>query len=174
MITNSYFWMVKNWCNSYISILEQMSSTIFNPHDYQQILNRLEQLSSTSSNRWGKMNVNQMLVHCSHQLKLGLGMIKQEALEGSPFMRTGLVKWLVLFVIPWTRGLPTPAKMNVIEQQISVKDFDAEKKVLLDHLDQVQQYPKLLPHPFFGALDEKYWGRLIWKHLDHHLKQFGV
>lgn len=30
------------------------------------------------------------------------------------------------------------------------------------------------PHPFFGKLTSEQWGKGIYKHLDHHLKQFGV
>ncbi len=30
------------------------------------------------------------------------------------------------------------------------------------------------PHPFFGNLNSEEWDTLNWKHLDHHLRQFGV
>ena len=32
----------------------------------------------------------------------------------------------------------------------------------------------VLEHPKFGPLTQSEWGRLAWKHRDHHLRQFGV
>lgn len=151
-----------------------MASNIFNQDDYENLLSRIEGLNVNSRRGWGSMNINQMLVHCSNQLKLGLGLIEQSDFEGYSFLRTGFGRWLFLFALPWTRGLPTPNKMNMIEAKISVGDLESERKTLLYLLDQVQNNPKLLPHPFFGTLDKKNWGRLIWKHLDHHLRQFGT
>ena len=31
-----------------------------------------------------------------------------------------------------------------------------------------------LPHPFFGPLSSEEWQALQWRHLDHHLRQFGA
>ncbi|MDZ4803510.1 MAG: DUF1569 domain-containing protein [Candidatus Eisenbacteria bacterium] len=30
------------------------------------------------------------------------------------------------------------------------------------------------PNPIFGNLSVDEWGKLSWKHLDHHLRQFGA
>jgi hypothetical protein len=30
------------------------------------------------------------------------------------------------------------------------------------------------PHPFFGTLNPQQWSILMYKHVDHHLRQFGV
>ena len=47
------------------------------------------------------------------------------------------------------------------------------KKELLNYLERVRQQKNLNEHPFFGELNRKEWARLTYKHLDHHLKQFG-
>ena len=119
------------------------------------------------------MNIGQMLAHCSAQLKLGLGVITQDSFEGPSIQRTRLGRWLILFVVPWTRGLPTPSRMNMVKNQLPAASFVEEKAQLVALLAEVQKHPDLHPHPFFGALDRRNWGRLIWKHLDHHLRQFG-
>ena len=150
-----------------------MASNIFNSSDYTAIVKRIGNLNSNSPRKWGTININQMLEHCSIQLKLGLGRIDQSTFEGSPIMRTGLGRWLFLYVMPWSKGLPTPSKMNMMENGVSTVDFESEQKKLIDLLEQVQKNPDLRPHPFFGAMTQKDWGRLIFKHLDHHLKQFG-
>ncbi|UII78781.1 DUF1569 domain-containing protein [Flagellimonas sp. CMM7] len=150
-----------------------MSSNIYNLSDYKVIVNRITKLCPDSQRQWGNMDVNQMLEHCSIQLKLGLGIIQHTGNEGSPIMRTSMGIWLFLFVLPWMRGMPTPSKMNMLENCAPVDDFKSEQESLLELLEIVQGRMKLEPHPFFGPLDKKRWGRLIWKHLDHHLKQFG-
>jgi hypothetical protein len=57
-------------------------------------------------------------------------------------------------------------------------DFEAECSRLATRIDQVVQRGATktegLVHPFFGRLSGDEWGRLIYKHLDHHLRQFGV
>jgi len=150
-----------------------MAATIFNSQDYELILQRIAALKEEHPRRWGTMNIGQMLAHCSAQLKLGLGIIDQESFEGPSIQRTKLGRWLILFVVPWTRGLPTPSQMNMVKNQLPAGKFGEEKAQLVSLLSEVQKHPDLQPHPFFGALDRRNWGRLIWKHLDHHLRQFS-
>ncbi len=150
-----------------------MASNIFYKQDYQNILNRINALLKDNQRKWGNMSLNQMLEHCSIQLKLGLGMIEQNDYEGPSIQRTWFGRWSFLYVLPWPKGLPTPSKMNVINNQIDSIGFDEGKKQLLSLLEEVQSRPNLRLPPFFGPLSKKDWGRLIWKHIDHHLKQFG-
>lgn len=150
-----------------------MASNIFNQSDYSAIVQRLSKLNPRSPRKWGAMNINQMIVHCGIQLKLGMGLIQQSEYEGSAIMRTVIGRWLFLYVIPWSKGLPTPSKMNILTMKPIVEEFESERKDLIDLLYQVQSCTALRPHPFFGEMNRQDWGRLIWKHLDHHLKQFG-
>ena len=150
-----------------------MKSNIYNQKDYQSILKRIDAMRPENKRKWGKMNIEQMLEHCSLQLKLGLGHIKLSGFEGPSIQRTWLVRKLMLFVIPWTKGLPTPSQMNVVKNTLPSEEFDAEKDQLIRLLEEVQQNPNLKPHAFFGAMNQTDWGRLIWKHLDYHLKQFN-
>ena len=150
-----------------------MAANIYNPQDYQTIIRRIEALSESKQRKWGTMTIGQMLQHCSRQLQSGLGELEYTQLEGSPLLRTGLVRWLALYAMPWSKGLPTASKMNMKKQGIVADDFQAERENLLSLLARIQEEPNLQPHPLFGTLGQKDWGRLIWKHLDHHLKQFG-
>lgn len=149
-----------------------MADNIFDRDDYNKILGRIKGLTEFSQRKWGTMNINQMLQHCAVQLQLALGLSSQSDFEGPSIMRTGFGRWLILYIIPWSKGLPTPSKMNPINSRVSHIDLESDKKSLLELLDQVYKHRDLHPHPFFGELNEKDWGRLIWKHLDHHLKQF--
>lgn len=145
---------------------------ILNEADYVEITNRIQNLSETNSRLWGNMNMQQMLSHCTTQLKLALGEISHKQ-QGPSLMRSKLGKWLLFSMIPWPKGAETPTEMNVEIASFSLADIEIEKRELLDYLAKVRQQAHLKAHPFFGALNRKEWARLVYKHLDHHLKQFG-
>ncbi|WP_373493013.1 DUF1569 domain-containing protein [Aquiflexum sp.] len=146
--------------------------TILNEADYAAIRKRIMGLSATSPRQWGKMNLQQMLVHCTAQLKLALGEITSKP-QGLFLMRTGLGKWLIFSNLPWPKGAMTPKEMNVATNDFLLTDIELEKVDLLNYLEKVKRQDQLFPHPFFGNLNRNEWSRMIYKHLDHHLKQFG-
>ena len=154
-----------------ISNHESMKN-ILNDKDYSEIKERIKDLSVASIRRWGKMDMQQMLVHCTVQLKLAVGEIPSET-QGPSFMRSRLGKWILFSNIPWPKGASTPAEMNAQLAHFSPTDIEIEKKELLEYLEKIKDKDQLHQHPFFGNLNQKEWGRLIYKHLDHHLKQFS-
>ncbi len=150
-----------------------MAANIFHSEDYEGIVNRIIALVEENDRRWGKMEIGQMLEHCCLQLRLGLGKITNQGFEGPGVQRTKIGRWLLLYVVPWPKGSPTPSKMNVVKNRIFDTQFHEQKRQLLGLLQEVLANPNLRPHPFFGELTMQDWGRLIWKHLDHHLRQFS-
>ena len=145
---------------------------ISNPEDFQGLINRIALLSSANVRKWGKMTQQEMLLHCTAQLKLALGEVTANP-QGSFVLRTAPGKWIALSNIPWAKGANTPNEMNVHRNKFTVTDLETEKKELLNYLDRVKAAAQLKPHPFFGALSRKEWDRLIYKHIDHHLTQFS-
>jgi len=145
---------------------------IFNEVDFSEIASRVEKLSDTSLQRWGHMNLQEMLVHCTTQLKLSLGEISARQ-QGPSIMRSKLGKWLLFSNLPWPKNAGTPNEMNAELSSFSLSEIQNEKRVLLNYLEKVRAETQLKKHPFFGELSRKEWGRLIYKHLDHHLKQFS-
>ena len=144
---------------------------ILNEADYLEISNRVQRLSDTNTRLWGSMEIQQMLTHCTTQLKLALGENSQKQ-QGHALMRTRLGKWLLFSNIPWPKGVETPAEMNAELASFSLAGMENGKRELLRYLEKVRVQSQLTAHPFFGELSIKEWGRLIYKHLDHHLKQF--
>jgi hypothetical protein len=151
-----------------------VNNNIFNQEDYTQILSRIHLLNADAQKHWGKMSLPQMLEHCSIQLKMALGMLPDSSKTGPAIFRTVFGRWMGLYAFPWPKGSATPPVMNMQTNDVTVRDFNFEKQQLIDLLQQVQQKESYHAHAFFGAINKKDWGRLIWKHLDHHLKQFGV
>ncbi|MHA4846171.1 DUF1569 domain-containing protein [Flavitalea antarctica] len=145
---------------------------IRNEEDYAEIKLRIAGLNERNIRRWGKMDLLQMLAHCTMQLKLALGEVPSET-QGPSFMRSRLGKWMLLSAIPWPKGAQTPAEMNTDLSSFSFSGIETGKSDLLDHLEKARSHAALKPHPFFGKLSQTEWGRLIYKHMDHHLKQFS-
>ena len=146
--------------------------TILHAADYAEIRQRIGGVSEANIRQWGKMNVQQMLVHCTLQLKLAVGEIPSKA-QGTFLLRTRLIKWISLSNFPWPKGAVTANEMDVVKNNFLLKGIEFEKKELLDYLEKAHSLDQLQPHPLFGHLSRKEWLRLIYKHLDHHLKQFN-
>ncbi len=149
-----------------------MAANIFNQKDYMGIKNRINQLNPQSQHQWGKMSLIQTLEHCSIQLRIGLGIVSENGYEGPSIYRTTIGRWILLYAVPWPKGTKTPSQMNILSNSSSVSDLQDSKQTLLELLEKTQIEHRLKPHPFFGDMKKKDWGRLIWKHLDHHLRQF--
>ncbi|MEO6229969.1 MAG: DUF1569 domain-containing protein [Ferruginibacter sp.] len=147
---------------------------IFNQHDYQSILDRIHKISPASERIWGEMEVNQMIVHLKDQLDIALGNMKAAA-QGPFFFRTTLVRYLVLYVVDWRKGKEiTPKEMDATLKGAVVTDFESDKHLLIIRLQEFTKATSFEVHPFFGKLNKKDWGRLAWKHFNHHLLQFDA
>lgn len=147
--------------------------SLFDAAERQKTINRINSLSSSSNTQWGKMNVTQMLVHCQQPLKVALGELKlKKGLMGLLFGK--MIKRVVLQEEPYKQGLPT-AKEFIIT---NTGDFEKEKKALIELTQQFcntgAQGLSFAPHPIFGKLTTQEWDFMQWKHLDHHLRQFGA
>jgi Protein of unknown function (DUF1569) len=72
---------------------------------------------------------------------------------------------------PFKRSLPTDRSFIMT----GTKEFENEKQKLLDMVNRFSEATMVdEPHPFFGRLTKEQWSKGTWKHLDHHLQQFGV
>lgn len=146
---------------------------IFNHINTAEILKRIDKLSPNSQAQWGKMNVAQMLAHCSSF---------QDIAMGNSFPPRS---WLGIIVGGFAKQIvyndkALPHNLSTIPTILIADDreFASEKEKLKQKISIFQNNgPEKCtthPHPFFGKLTSEQWGKGIYKHLDHHLKQFGV
>ncbi|MDF4221384.1 DUF1569 domain-containing protein [Maribacter huludaoensis] len=138
---------------------------------YQDITSRIEKLSENSKKGWGKMTVGQMAWHCQYPLQLAITN-KPNSSKGNWFVRTFFKKSLYNEK-PWRKNLPTSSLMKTADEKDFKKEI-AKLKSLIDDFYAVRTRDKWYPHPAFGVFTPEQWGQLEYKHLDHHLKQFGV
>ena len=130
---------------------------------------RVKALRPDTKPAWGKMSVDQMLWHLNQGLGLALGHVTPPA-DRAPLPRS-VMKWMVLN-LPWPKNAPT----NPSFVAKASHDFESERARCLALVADLASQPldKGQPHPLFGTMTGREQSRLQAKHLDHHLKQFGV
>lgn len=152
------------------------SNTILNEESYNSILRRIHDLKSNSMAQFGKMNVNQMLCHTADQLRMAMSFIKIP-LQGNRMSRYFKKQMaLTLDSIP-PEKIKTIDEINQEKEGTKPVGFEDDKVNLIKLLELFindENHYTLQHHPMFGDLDREEWGRLIYVHLNHHLKQFGT
>ena len=139
------------------------------------IIMRIKALSPESKALRGKMSVAQMLAHCNVSFEYGFEPEKHA--RPNRLMRkiiTLFAKNMVVSDTPFPKNSKTSPDMIITD----IRDFDTEQARLIDFVSRVQAqgaefYDGLESHAF-GKLSRSEWSNLFYKHLDHHLSQFGV
>ena len=146
---------------------------IFERDALQEVNQRINKLQPNSQRQWGKMDVAQMFAHCSAALEVAAGKkFPPRIFIGrilAPFFRSVFSNDK-----PFKQNMPTDNSFLIIDQ----RNFEREKARLIDLVTQFSTGGEAIctthPHPFFGKLTPKEWATGMYKHLDHHLRQFGV
>ena len=146
---------------------------LFQPEAVDEVISRIDMLQPATQRQWGKMDVAQMMAHCSAALDMASGQLNP------PRMFIGrligpFVKPIYSNEKPFSQNNPTDTKLVVSDQ----RDFLREREQLKLKVRQFHEGGEAKctrhPHPFFGALTPQEWSRGMYKHLDHHLRQFGA
>ncbi len=140
----------------------------------EQVIDRINQLTPITQPKWGKMSVDQMLAHCSVSYEL---IYENKHLKSNAFMKfilKLLVKNKVVSEEPYQQNGQTAPQFVVKEY----KDFEVEKNRLINYIRKTQElgenYFDGKESHSFGALNITEWNNMFYKHLNHHLTQFGV
>jgi Protein of unknown function (DUF1569) len=147
---------------------------LFETATVQEVKDRIASLKPDSAAEWGTMSAAQALAHCTGGLEMALGDSKlPRALMGR--LIGGIIKPMVLKdEVPMRRNSPT-AKALVIHDN---RDLPKEKDRLSALIDRFAVGGPAVctayPHAFFGKMTPQEWAILMYKHLDHHLRQFSA
>jgi hypothetical protein len=145
--------------------------SIFDEEVYFEIVARVKELRPDSNRRWGKMTVAQMIWHCQIPLKVAIKN-KRTRKKGNPIIRWFFQKSLYNDK-PWRKNLPTTSFARAKEDKDFTPEFEILQK-LINEIYEVRNRKEWNPHPIFGKFTPQQWGQMQYKHLDHHLRQFGV
>ena len=141
----------------------------------ENIIARLNNLTPETKRRWGTMDVTQMLTHMNDAFRISLGM--KPAVDKSNFFSHYITFPVAVYVLPsWPKGEATADELNQSKAGTKPRDFYTELEFLLKMIDvfNEREATKIKPHPMFGKLTKQQWRDLLVKHLNHHLRQFGV
>ena len=148
--------------------------SIFLESTTEELFRRIDKLNAKSPSLWGKMTVGQMFSHCAVPYEQILGLNTQQP---PLFMRIILKLFLkksMVNEVPYKQNLPTAPSFIRTEQY----DVEKEKERLKGYVKSIQELGagKLAATPSLslGKLTATEWNNLLYKHIDHHLKQFGV
>ncbi len=147
---------------------------LFQPAVVQELKERVSHLRPDSPRRWGKMTPAQAVAHCTMGMELALGDRRP------PRMMIGRLLGFVIKPMafkesePMRRNSPTIPGFEVTDQ----RDLAIEREKLTASIDRFAACGAAgcttHPHSFFGRLTPDEWSMWMYKHIDHHLRQFGV
>lgn len=146
--------------------------SVWNDREHRELQGRVKQLTAQHPAGWGKMNASQMVVHLSDAIRMASGELRV-APKNIPVLRYPPLKQLVIYWLPFPKGGPTSPELLARQPG----DWPAEIADLQNQLDRfVSRGPRATAatHPAFGRLSGTQWGVLVYRHMDHHLRQFGV
>lgn len=144
---------------------------VFEAETRRELRDRLTRLDPRTPPRWGRMTAPKMVCHLVESARMALGDLPV-APKWVP-VRYPPLKQLFLYVIPIPKGMPTAPELVARVPD----EWEADVRSLLELLDRVgakspgDAWPD---HPAFGAMTGAMWGVLVYRHSDHHLRQFGV
>jgi hypothetical protein len=147
---------------------------LFDAARVEEVKQRIARLRLDSQRQWGKMNAPQALAHCSRGFELASGDLRPPRVLIGRIIGPIIKPKVFGNDEPLRRNSPT-VKGLVIQDD---RDLAVERARLYGVIDRfVAAGPKgctTHPHSFFGPLTPEQWAILMYKHLDHHLRQFGV
>jgi len=144
----------------------------------EELVGRARTLCPDARPRWGRLNARQMLCHVSDVARLVLGELPTRPRDpnrvrrAKPFSRFP-VKQLFLYVLPWPRGVRGPRDAFTTQPAAIDDDVKALEAVLVRFRDcePKEAWPS---HPLFGRMSTRDWDRLLYRHTNHHFRQFGI
>jgi hypothetical protein len=147
--------------------------SVFSSPTITELITRINRLTPETKPLWGKMSAPQMLAHLNVPYEMAIDNSHPRPGAFARFLAKLFAKKMVVGPKPYPRNSMTAPEFKIKGD----KDFEKEKQRLISYLDKTL---KLGAKHFegkeslsFGPLSSQEWNVLFYKHLDHHLQQFG-
>ena len=148
--------------------------SLFDEADRVQLLARLNALRPDAERRWGRMSLGGMLCHLDDAFLAVLG--EREVARRPRLYERTLMRWAALHTpLPWPRGVKSIPSVDQERGGTPPEDFEKDRARLLGTIGRFvgEIDPDASVHPIFGKMSADEWGHWGWRHMDHHLRQFG-
>jgi hypothetical protein len=156
-------------------------ASLLNEPARAELQQRLEALRPDTPARWGRFSAPQMVSHAIQSIGMMTGAVPVAAKKVPWAFSHAPVKHLLIYVLPFPKGLPTApellARAHVDGTSASEGPWNEERKAFalaLQSIPAVASKNEWPPHPAMGPLSGPQWGTLMYRHLDHHFRQFGI
>ena len=147
---------------------------IFTKEIADEVIARIENLSATSQPEWGEMSVSKMLAHCCVTYEMVYTDKHSKPNAFAKLMLKLFVKKIVVSDKPYAKNGRTASQFIISDE----REFESEKTRLINFINKTQELGESAfngkESHSFGALNSEEWNNMFYKHLDHHLTQFGV
>ena len=150
-----------------------MKKNLLYPEAAESIIGRVRELKAENKARWGKMTPTEMLLHanlCNEEIFAGLKPTKRTT------VKQYLLRVLALYIAPnFKKNVRGDIKKETVGT-ITEKGFEEQKSKFVELIGRFPEHsgPLTPPHVAFGNISTTEWGIAAYKHMDHHLRQFGV
>ncbi len=146
--------------------------TLFDDHTTTEIIHRIDLLQENSTAQWGKMNAGQMVARCSKWDDMIFGKMQVKRILFGKLFGKMILNKVMKDEKPLRKNTPTVPDFIIRE---NIANFASEKLEWIKKIEAYKNFdnPNFI-HPFFGKMTKNQIGIMAYKHLDHHLRQFGV
>ena len=159
------------------ALVSPVMRTVADEQTLTSLVERLQHLRPDTTRRWGALTAGEMLCHLgdAQESVLGVRIPPGPAASGVP---RPVIKWLVLYSpMPWPKGAKTRPGVNPKIDGTRPGDFERDRTRAIASLKGLAAAPPpaLAKHHFlFGPMSARDWHRWAYRHVSHHLRQFGL
>jgi len=148
--------------------------TLFQPPVVAEVKSRLGSVRPDSARQWGRMTVAQAMAHLANSMEMATGDLRPPRVFVGRIFGPLIRRVALGNDRPMERNAPTAPALRIADE----RDLDTERDRLRTLIDRFSEGGPARctthPHTFFGRLTPDQWAELMYKHLDHHLRQFGA
>ncbi|NUO61935.1 MAG: DUF1569 domain-containing protein [Gemmatimonadaceae bacterium] len=147
--------------------------TLWQQRTREELLARARRLTPASEARWGKFTVDRMLAHVVDGFHMAMGDIATKPKRVPIPIDRWPLNVLFIHVVGMPKHAPTAPEL-LSRAPLAIDGELRELESQMARFASMAERTDWPAHPFFGRLSRRSWGVLGYKHLDHHLRQFGV
>ena len=150
-----------------------MKKNLLKEEASDSIITRVKNLSAAHQPQWGGMTASEMLLHCN---SCNRQILEESRGDKKTTIKQYLLRVLALYIAPNFKKNIKGELTHVTKGKANASDFEElrNKFILLIGKFPANDHPLTLSHPAFGNISTNEWGIAAYKHMDHHLRQFGV